>query len=336
MNRLDALRIFCAAAQTRNFRQTALSLGISPQAVTRAVAFLEREFGGALFVRNTRTTQISPFGEQVYREARTALSHTENLFQRFSLHERTAEHGLVRVDSPLVDEFGLLDGVLHRLRARPDIVLDWRSGNQYSNTDREQIDVGVRVGVVQGDDLIVKPIGPLQLQTVMAPALAERLGTPNDIDDLRTRFPLLGMADANTGRLFTWDYPEISFAPEAPAFVSHQTSAALAAVRQARAVGQFAAWMVRDDLRAGRLLHVLADQDMTLDWQLYVYRPGRHQQTARVRIVFDALVDTLEAWFSGASVEVPNHKTREARDELRAGKGKRSADADALFRDLDI
>ena len=37
MNRLEALRLFCAAAESGNFRQTARLLGVSPQAVTRAV-----------------------------------------------------------------------------------------------------------------------------------------------------------------------------------------------------------------------------------------------------------------------------------------------------------
>lgn len=61
---------------------------------------------------------------------------------------------------------------------------DWRSGNKYSNTEREQIDLGVRVGVLPDNDLIVKPIAPLRLQTVMAPALRKELGQPKSIGDL--------------------------------------------------------------------------------------------------------------------------------------------------------
>lgn len=297
MNRLEALRIFCAAAQTRSFRQASHALGISPQAVTRAIAFLEQEFGSPLFVRNTRSTQISPFGEQIHHEALAALSHTDDLFRRFSQRERRTTGGLVRVALPVIDEFDLLDAVLQRLRHYPDIVLDWRSGNKYSNTAREQIDVGMRVGAIPHNDLIVKPIAPLRLQTVMAPALLGKLGRPESIDDMRKRFPLLGMTDANTGRLFTWDYPDISFVPKSPAFISHQTQAGLTAVRQGRAVGQFAAWTVRRHLKAGLLEAVLPREEMTLDWQLYVYRPQGHRQTVRVRLVFDALVDALETWF---------------------------------------
>ncbi|MCP1660836.1 LysR family transcriptional regulator [Neisseria perflava] len=295
MNKLEALRLFCAAAESGNFRQTALHLGVSPQAVTRAVAFLEQEFGGLLFVRNTRHTSITPFGQEIYAEARAALNHTDALFQRFSEKERTRETGLVRVALPEVDDFGVLEYVLDGLRDFPEIVLDWRSGNALSNTDREQIDVGIRVGPAPDGDFIIKPLAALHLQTVMAPALAEKLGEPATSHDLQQHFPLVGMLNINSGRLFEYDYPDGSFAPEQPAFITPNAAQGLQAVLQGRAVGQFAAWTVAEHIRAGRLKTVLPSQEMTLhDWQLYVYRPGRHRDTARVKRVFDLLAEAVE------------------------------------------
>ncbi|STZ77315.1 LysR family transcriptional regulator [Bergeriella denitrificans] len=297
MNKLEALRLFCAAADSGNFRQTALLLGVSPQAVTRAVAFLEQEFGDALFVRNTRTTAITPFGRQVYAEAKTALAHTDALFQQFSRKERESLAGPVRVALPEVDEWGLLEAVLHGLRDYPEIVPDWRSGNALSNTDREQIDVGVRVGVPQANDFIIHPAAPLRLQTVMSPELLARTGAPHSVADLRARFPLVGLLDINSGKLFEYDYPHTVFAPEAPAFIAPNNRHALQAVLQGRAAGQFAAWTVQPHIRQGRLKTVLPDDEMTLNWQLYVYRPRRHRHTARVKIVFDLLAEALTRFF---------------------------------------
>ncbi|MFD3320613.1 helix-turn-helix domain-containing protein [Alteromonas macleodii] len=42
LNRLEMLRIFCTAAESSSFKEAANRLGISPQAVTRAVKELER------------------------------------------------------------------------------------------------------------------------------------------------------------------------------------------------------------------------------------------------------------------------------------------------------
>ncbi|PSJ79402.1 LysR family transcriptional regulator [Neisseria iguanae] len=297
MNKLEALRLFCAAAESGNFRQTALHLGVSPQAVTRAVSFLEQEFGDLLFVRNTRTSAITPFGRQVYAEAKTALSHTDALFQQFDRKEREVEAGLVRVALPEVDDFGLLEYVLEGLRDYPEIVPDWRGDNALANADRDQIDVGVRVGVPQENDFIVKSVAPLQLQTVMAPDLIGCMGEPRNTADLRMRFPLAGLLNLNSGRLFEYDYADGSFIPERPAFITPNSAHALQAVLQGRAAGQFAAWSVRTHIRQGRLKAVLAKEEVTLDWQLYVYRPRRHRNTARVKRVFDLLFEALVRQF---------------------------------------
>ena len=63
LNRLEMLRIFCVAAEAISFKEAAIKLGISPQAVTRAVRELERLQGELLFHRNTRNVQITAYGE---------------------------------------------------------------------------------------------------------------------------------------------------------------------------------------------------------------------------------------------------------------------------------
>lgn len=52
-----------------------------------------------------------------------------------------------------------------------------------------------------------------------------------------------------------------------------------------------------------------------------------------IRLVFLRVADEGRLPFD---VEVPNRTTRKALAELEAGKGKRSTDVDALFRDLGI
>ena len=58
-NRLEALRVFCAAADAANFRDAAVRLSVSPQVVTRAVRELEDQLGEPLFHRSTRGVQLT-------------------------------------------------------------------------------------------------------------------------------------------------------------------------------------------------------------------------------------------------------------------------------------
>lgn len=64
LDKLESLKIFCTAAETLKFRETANQLGISPQLVTRAIAELEKKLGEMLFVRNTRQMKLTSFGQQ--------------------------------------------------------------------------------------------------------------------------------------------------------------------------------------------------------------------------------------------------------------------------------
>ena len=92
-------------------------------------------------------------------------------------------------------------------------------------------------------------------------------------------------------------YPEGSFVPERPAFLCNQLDSAFQALLHGRAVCQLSAASLHRYLKNGSLITVLPEAEIHSDWQRYVYRPKRHQQTARVKRVFDILVARLEACF---------------------------------------
>ena len=62
MNRLGALRYFCAAAEALQFRKAASRFLVSPQVVTRVIVELEVVLGELLFVCSTRQVRLTDFG----------------------------------------------------------------------------------------------------------------------------------------------------------------------------------------------------------------------------------------------------------------------------------
>src|SRR3989338_9049060 len=86
LNRMEMVRLFCAAAESGSFRAAASRLGISPQSVTRAVQALEAELGEPLFHRNTRQVHITAFGQGYAQEARLALEHSMHCFARIAVN----------------------------------------------------------------------------------------------------------------------------------------------------------------------------------------------------------------------------------------------------------
>ena len=68
MDKLNALAMFVATAETGSFSRGAERLGKTPSALTKAVAHLEAELGARLFERTTRSLALTEAG-QIYLEA---------------------------------------------------------------------------------------------------------------------------------------------------------------------------------------------------------------------------------------------------------------------------
>src|SRR5450830_709920 len=142
LNRLEMLRIFCAAAKLGSFKEAATRLGISPQAVTRAVQELERLQGELLFHRNTRQVQLSEFGAALAERARSAVEQIDTVFEH---EENDAEEvaGLVRLTAPAaLSRTVILPALTAVAKRYPKIAIDLRLDDALADVVNEKIDIG--------------------------------------------------------------------------------------------------------------------------------------------------------------------------------------------------
>ena len=112
LNRLEMLRIFCVAAEFKNFKEAAVRLHMSPQAVTRAIQELEALSGEMLFHRNTRQTRITHVGAALAVRARQSVEGVDQLFQSFQEDQQEQVRGTVLKGS------GRMPGFWHCERER--------------------------------------------------------------------------------------------------------------------------------------------------------------------------------------------------------------------------
>ena len=80
LDKIEALKVFCTAAETLQFKETAIRLAVSPPVITRMMAALEDELGEPLFQRNTRQIVLTDFGAQFLPQAQQLLEESERLF----------------------------------------------------------------------------------------------------------------------------------------------------------------------------------------------------------------------------------------------------------------
>jgi DNA-binding transcriptional LysR family regulator len=298
---LESLRgivVFVGAVQAGGFAAAGRNLGVSASAVGKAVSRLEARLGVSLMHRTTRSLALTAEGELLYaRSARILddLREAENAISK----ARGAPKGRLKVSVPTVLGRRVIVPALPRfLAAYPEVELDLWLDDRKVDIVEEGFDAVVRLGELTDSRLIARKIAPHQFTTCAAQTYLAAHGSPKTPAELvahrciRYRFP-------STGRLEQWAFKGTS-APQAlgEGLVLNDGEALAWAALAGLGLVQVPAYLVSDDLAAGRLQRVLvqytADRgDIWLVW------PEVRADIPRVRVFLD-FVSTLAN--SGLSV----------------------------------
>ncbi|OOF58063.1 LysR family transcriptional regulator [Rodentibacter myodis] len=293
MNKLDALRYFCSACETLNFRETAQRLAVSPQVVTRMIADLEALLGESLFKRNTRNIKLTEFGEQFLPKAAQYLAEGDRLFASSKLNDK-AMQGVVRITLPPMpynDE--ILFELLTALSPYPDIVIDWQVGIDKLKTVEDQVDIGLRICLEPEPDWIAQPICTFTEKIVASPQLIERLGLPKDLADLAQNYPLSGLIHPKFKRIWQWQInAQQCFLPNRTLFLTSDMTAELQSALAGRTCSYLINSLCDPYLKQGKLVELFPEMEKQ-KWQLYLYRPYQTVVAERVVWVYNKLKEIL-------------------------------------------
>ncbi|MGF6757726.1 LysR family transcriptional regulator [Paraburkholderia sp. GAS42] len=292
LNRLDLLRVFVAAATAPTFRDAAVRIGASPQVVTRAVRELEETLGETLFHRNTRRVQITTYGERFAIEAQAALDAVDGVFGK-AAGASGEGGGTVRITVAAgLGRLYVMPVLADLAIQHPEIVIDLRLSDIPSAVVDEQIDIGVRVGLIADNRFVARHVGGLPIWVVASPELLARVGEPKNLKTLSS-MPMTVLIDRATGRPWPWVFSrDEQLIPRAPAFITDDQGIEMEAAEAGLGFSQCPEYLVRSHIATGRLIRVLRRFEPE-PWKLHVYRPQRGPVPQRVRIVFDALVKQL-------------------------------------------
>lgn len=293
MDRIELLRVFCAAAEAGNFRAAAVRLGLSPQGVTRAVKELETAFGETLFHRNTRQVQITAFGEEMARRARDTLERVDALFLAGTKRAVSELQGTVRLTAPGAIGRRFLARALSELQSSfPEISIDLRLSERLVDVVEEKIDVGVRIGFMRNQGFVARAATKIPFFVVASAELVGRVGRPEQLADLE-HLPVTALIDTNTGRTWPWHFSgSQQFTPASAAFVTDDPESEYEAVLAGAGYGQLPGFLAIPHIQQGRLIPVLRHIEPP-PWEIFVYRPQRAPVPQRTRLVYDALLELL-------------------------------------------
>jgi LysR family transcriptional regulator for bpeEF and oprC len=148
MDRLDALKVFCAVVDEGGFSRAAAKLGISTSSVTHQIGLLETHFGVRLLNRTTRSMSLIDEGRRCIEQARRLLDEMDDLESNLSdaLHE---PRGSLRVDMPGILAQGYVAPALPRfLAAYPELSVRLTASDRLIDMVDEGVDVMLRSGAL--------------------------------------------------------------------------------------------------------------------------------------------------------------------------------------------
>lgn len=187
MDKIERLKIFCLVAEKQSFAQAALQLGLPRSNVTYAIQSLEKEYEVLLFYRTTRKVALTHEGSLFYEEAVRLVAQLKEL-NRFKTHVRSQE-GKISIGMPkrLATQL-LIPNLLAFYQRYPKVKVLINGSDDFSNLIEQQLDCVVRVGQVQDEYLLIRPITQTKIWTLASPQYVAEFGEPKSFDELQQHF----------------------------------------------------------------------------------------------------------------------------------------------------
>jgi DNA-binding transcriptional LysR family regulator len=291
---LANLESFIRSAEFGSFSEAARRLGLTPAAVSRNVAMLERGLGVRLLQRSTRRLSLTEAGETLLAGAR---DHVEGLKAAVDavVGERNEPSGILRVSMsqtigtsyilPLLPAFAVL---------YPALRFDWRLENRQVDLIGEGVDAAIGGGFALPPGVVARSIAPrTDILAVAAPGYMADKPMPREPSEL-SGFAGIMMRSDRTGRVRDWALAHRD-GREQPAVVADTIVLnSPAAICQAAVDGLGIALVAMPDafehLASGRLVNVLPN------WRadagpISIYYASRTLLPAKTRAFVDFILE---------------------------------------------
>ncbi|MGL5117028.1 MAG: LysR family transcriptional regulator [Beijerinckiaceae bacterium] len=203
METLANLQAFIQSAECGSFSAAARRLGVTPAAVSRNVAMLERNLGVRLFQRSSRSLTLTEDGVRFRASVSEGVQSIQSAIAGVTTHAGKPA-GVLKVSMPLT--FGL-DHVWPLLPAfmerYPDVQVDWSFENRQVDLIGEGFDAAIGGGMELAPGVVAQRLAPLHVIAVASPSYLQGRQLPQKPNELE-RLDGVSMRSAVTGRVRVW------------------------------------------------------------------------------------------------------------------------------------
>lgn len=294
---ISVLQLFVEVMRQGSFAAVARERNLDPSSVSRAIASLEAELGIRLFQRTTRQLSPTEAGTTYFERVEPLV---EEMQQAIDVAADVSGHpkGKLRITASV--SFGLkcIVPLLPNFDALyPDLTVDLLLTDAVVDLLAERIDLAVRLGLLADSTLIAQQLMRTHYLVCASPDYLKRSGQlekPMEVEQHNCLlFPLAGF---RSRWIFKDQRGELS---KISVYGRTLISSAIALQKCAIAgmgLALLPHWLVDKDLRAGTLVNVFPDYEVTATdfstaaWLVY---PTRAYVPLKVRVFIDFLKKSI-------------------------------------------
>lgn len=291
INRSGELAIFIRVVELGSFSAVARACDMTPSAVSKLIARLEKRLGVRLLNRSTRQFQLTSEGCQFYEQGLQILSELDELEQSV-----TANHtpkGRIRIHTSLSYWTHFLLPCISLFNQRyPQIELEAHLSDEVINLVEQRIDVAIRTGPLKSSNLVARSLGSTHKHYVCSPAYITQCGCPQHPDEL-SEHQLLDVSYQRQNKtwLFKKENQEITLVPTQILRVNHGEAILQLALADA-GIAQLNEFQVRKALEQKQLIKILEDWNVNASEEFHAVWIGHDKYVPkRVRVFLDFLVE---------------------------------------------
>jgi DNA-binding transcriptional LysR family regulator len=292
MDRYSDMAILIAVVDAHGFSPAARKLKMTHSAISKRVQRLEERLGTQLLSRTTRSMTLTQAGEKYVQAARPILEDIQAL-EAAVVHESDAPRGTLKVSAPnALGQYHVVPALIDFMRRYPDLKIDLTLTDAIVDIRHERIDVAIRSGVLSDPSLVAHELSANERLVCASPAYLEAHGVPAEPDELAGH-PCLKLNFES--RFNDWEFRTSTSRtiPIEGGFTCNSLDAIRTLCLAGTGIARLPAYMVNEDVQAGRLIPLLQAFSSPSTSAIYALRAAGDYVPAKTRVFIAFLAERL-------------------------------------------
>jgi len=292
MEYLKRMAIFSAVVEAKSFSEAARRLGIAKSAVSKHVSLLEDHLDVRLLNRTTRRLSLTETGERFYKSCARIVSEANEATRDVKRLQEQAV-GTLRISSTVAFGTKHLVPLLSQFHQQhPELKVDLMLGDDVVSIIEEGIDLAIRIGWLPESNLVARKLFTAPRIVVATPEYLKKHGSPQTPTELiNHNWILVTLLPSPQRCIFKLKHDGQQQTVHMMSTTrTNSIGASLAFVHNGDGITAVSSYLIKEDLKEGRLIPLLTEYEMDEVGVFAVY-PDRHHIPAKVRLFIDLLTE---------------------------------------------